>query len=160
MDIYLKVPFAKGDVTADKFSEWIAIQSMNFQISKSVSMEIGNLDNYTRALPDFGQVNITKLLNEATTEFFNHIAHCTAPFEVEIVLVDGSPPLEYARFVLEGANVTNFEFAVGSGGEPSEAASFSYKALKVQFTPRRADDSEDSKLTARADLAKIFRSNR
>ena len=136
MAIYMKLPYATGSVTSEKYPDWIKVDGFSFGIDRNTAMETGDLTARASGVARFSQFQIRKELDESTPPILNELVMATRGQNVEIAMVKtGDKPVEIVRYILKDAIVSSYE-VVGDVGAPNEVLRFTYSEFEVAVTPR------------------------
>ncbi|MBN4080604.1 type VI secretion system tube protein Hcp [Beggiatoa alba] len=65
MAIYLQYEDIKGNVTAEGYQDHIALQTVNFGVSRRVSMEPGNISNREFNHPVLSEISLNKTIDRS-----------------------------------------------------------------------------------------------
>lgn len=146
MAIYLKHPSAKGNVSTKGYSGWIKLNDCDFAgVTNSSSNAVGKMQNRTPAAPKFGQITLSKPLDESSHCFFE-AAHSGKPIDkLEIhYLTLGSNPAPFAKIILQNVVVNHYsENMTAASHQAQELIILTYSTIQRTFIPY--DDSEKAK---------------
>jgi type VI secretion system secreted protein Hcp len=135
MAIYMKVPGADGSVTASGYEKWIELDSMDFGVNRTVSMNTGNMANRAAGLPSFSEVSVSKATDDSTYGLLNDAVLGKEGKEIELAVVEpGDKPEEYVKYLLKDAIISSYHMSAGPEGEPVESITISYSFVEVAFT--------------------------
>ena len=139
MAIYMKVPGTDGSCTAAGYKKWIELDSINFGVSRPVSMRTGNMSNRAADLPQFEEVVISKETEDSTYGILNEAVLGKEGKKIEIAIVEpGDAPTEYVKYVMEDCIVSSFQMSAVGGeagnSKPVETAGISFSKIEVCFT--------------------------
>lgn len=154
VDMFLKIDTIKGESVDDKHKGEINVLAWSWGMSNSGSAHLG-------AGAGSGKVNvqdlsITKYIDKSSTDLM--LAACNGKHYKEAMLYvrkAGEKPLEYLKIKLTDVLITSVSTG-GSGGEDrlTENVSLNFAAVKVEYTPQKADGSGDATLSMGWDIAK------
>ena len=134
MAIYMKVPGADGSVTASGYEKWIELDSMDFGVSRGVSMDTGNMANRAAGLPSFSEVTVSKYTDDSTYGLLNDAILGKEGKEIELAVVEpGDTPTEYVKYLLKDAIVSSYSMSA-AGEQPHESVAISYSFVEIAFT--------------------------
>lgn len=136
MAIYLEYDGIKGNVTADGYKDHIAVESVNFAVSRGISMEAGNLSNRESTRPSLSEISITKAADNSVTAIFKEAVTGSAGKKVVIKFVrTGADKVqEYMDYSLENCLVSSYSMSASSEGEPMENITLSYSKLMINYS--------------------------
>jgi type VI secretion system secreted protein Hcp len=141
MAIYLKTPFAKGEVAEPSHKEWIKLDSMSFSSGRTVRTPTGRVADRQADIGHISEVHVTKDLDTASPDLF--MGTCVGPGEkLEIhVTRTGSKKdateIVYLTYELENSLLTSFSVNT-SGSKPSETVTINFTKMKMTYTPQDA----------------------
>jgi len=125
----------KGNVTAEGYSNWIKLDSMQFGVGRGISMEAGNMSNREATRPSLSEVSISKIMDSASSGLFKESLTGAAGVKVIIdVVKTGADKIEkYVSYELEDCLVSSYSVSVGDGA-PSEGISISFAKITMSYT--------------------------
>ena len=142
MAIYLKFGNVKGNVTADGYAGQIALVSVEFDVSRKVSMEAGNLSNRESTKPSLSIIEITKKADNSVAALFKEALTGSAGQEAIITFVrtGANKVQEFMTYKLTNCIISGYKiFAVGDD-EPAESLKLSYSAIEVSYKDHDASN--------------------
>ena len=136
MSIYLEYDGIKGNVTADGYQDHIAVLSVNFGVSRGISMEAGNLSNRESTRPSLSEISLSKVADNSVTAIFKEAVTGSAGKKVTIKFVrTGADKVqEYMSYTLEDCIVSAYSISAESEGEPMESISLSYSKIMINYS--------------------------
>jgi len=142
MAIYLKFGNVKGNVTADGYAGQIAIISADFGVSRSVSMEAGNLSNRESSKPTLSQISITKKADNSVAALFKEALTGSAGQEAVLTFVrTGSDKVqEFMSYKLTNCIISSYNISAVGDEEPTESLTLSYSAIEVSYKDHDASN--------------------
>ena len=142
MAIYLKFGNVKGNVTADGYAGQIAITSVSFGVSRSVSMEAGNLSNRESSKPSLSQITITKMADNSVAALFKEALTGSAGQEAVLTFVrTGADKVqEFMTYKLTNCIISGYNISAQGDQEPIENISLSYSAIEVSYKDHDASN--------------------
>lgn len=156
MAIYLKFGNVKGNVTAKGFEKQIAVDSVRFKVTRTVSMESGNLSNRESAKPNLSTIALTKNADSSVAAIFKEVVTGTSGQEATITFVrtgkDGL--MAYMSYVLTNCIVSGYSIDAFGDTEPSESISLSYSKIIVSYTDHDATNKAGSPMRVMYDVTK------
>ncbi|MEM8490373.1 MAG: type VI secretion system tube protein Hcp [Pseudomonadota bacterium] len=141
MAIYLKVPFAKGGATAAGFEGWIELESLQFQVDRSISLETASLKNLPSETPKFSHFTVTKRIEDSSGGLFEQAAQGTSGHEIEIVVVETGPK-PYVRYKLSDVYLAQYSVDA-TVGHLAERVSFAYSTIQAEFLPHNRSNTSN-----------------
>lgn len=135
MAIYIEYAGIKGNVTAEGFAEHIKVMSLNFGVSRGISMEPGNLANREATRPSVSEVTFTKLADNATTPLFKEAVTGAAGKVVKIKFVQtgADSVTTFMDYELEDCLVSSYSISADGESDPIESISLSFAKLMVNY---------------------------
>lgn len=142
MAIYLKFGNVKGNVTADGYAGQIAIMSADFGVTRSVSMEAGNLSNRESSKPTLSQIGITKKADNSVAALFKEALTGSAGQEAVLTFVrTGSDKVqEFMAYKLSNCIISSYNISAVGDEEPTESLTLSYSAIEVSYKDHDASN--------------------
>lgn len=139
MAIYMKFNNfnPKGNVTAKGYDKgWIEIDSLNFGVGRSITMEAGAMANREKTRPNLSEITITKRLDSASGGLFKSSVTGDEGCEVEIDLVQtGADKVEkHASYKLENCLISSYSVSASLGSAPVEAISLSFARIEANLS--------------------------
>ena len=143
--MYLKFGNVKGSVTAEGHEGQIQIATLNFDVSRNVSMEAGNLSNRESSKPTLSQIAITKLADISVASLFQASVKGTAGQDATIVFVrTGKTMQEFMTYKLKDCIVSGYTIVSHADEPPVEGLSLSYSAIEVSYKDHDASNKSGS----------------
>ena len=154
MAIYLQYDGIKGNVTADGYKDHIAVLSVQFGVSRGISMEAGNMSNRESTRPSISQVTITKAADNSVTGLFKEAVTGSAGKKVVIKFVStGAAKVEeYMSYALEDVLVSSYSISASAEGEPVETISLSFSKILINYNNFDKSNKSGSPLRVGYDL--------
>ena len=142
MAMYLKFGNVKGNVTADGYAGQIAVSSVNFGVSRKVSMEAGNLSNRESTKPNLSTISITKKADNSVAALFKEALTGSAGQEAVITFVrTGSDKVqEFMAYKLKDCIISGYHISAEGEEEPTESIELSYSAIEVSYKDHDASN--------------------
>lgn len=146
MAIYLKFGNVKGNVTADGYAGQIAVTSVDFDVKRSVSMEVGNLSNRESSKPTLSPITITKIADNSVAALFKEALTGSAGQEAVLTFVHtGSAKVEeFMTYKLTNCIVSSYKITAQGDEAPQETLTLSYSAIEVSYKDRDASSKAGS----------------
>jgi type VI secretion system secreted protein Hcp len=135
MAIYLKYEGIKGNATGD-YADHIAVSSINFGVSRAVSMEAGNLANRETSKPNLSEITITKTTDMSTAPLFKSAVGGSDAKNAELKFArTGKDKLEeYMVYKLEKCVVSGYTMSAYDEGVAEETITLSYGKIEISYT--------------------------
>ncbi len=142
MAIYLKFGNVKGNVTADGYAGQIAVNSIEFEVSRQVSMEAGNLSNRESSKPSLSRIEITKKADNSVAALFKEALTGSAGQEATLTFVrTGSDKVqEFMTYKLTNCIISRYKINAEGDEEPTELLELSYSAIEVSYKDHDASN--------------------
>lgn len=154
MAIYLKFGSIKGNVTAEGYAGQIAVNTVNFGVSRSVSMEAGNLSNREATKPNMSEITLTKLADNSVAALFKEAVTGSAGQEATLTFVrTGTDKVqEYMTYKLTNCIISSYTISATSDQEPLETIALSYSAIEVSYKDHDASNKAGNTQRVRYDV--------
>lgn len=135
MAIYLEWEGIEGNVTAEGYAKHLAVDSFQFGVSRGISMETGNCVNRESTRPSFGEVVVTKPVDNSCTAIFAEGAYGSVGKKVVAKFVQtGSDKVEeYMTYTLTNCLVSSYSISASGEGIPYESITLSYTSIEVNY---------------------------
>ena len=154
MAIYLKFGNVKGNVTADGYAGQIAVTSVNFSVSRKVSMEAGNLSNRESGKPILTQIQITKNADNSVAALFKEALTGSAGQEAVLTFVrtGAGKVQEFMSYKLTNCIVSSYGIFTQGDKEPTENFLLSYSAIEISYKDHDASNKAGNPQRVRYDV--------
>lgn len=134
MAIYLHVEGLEGDVTAAGHEGWIECESMDFDVSRSISTRTGSSQERESTAPKLNDVTVRKAMDKCTPKLFEQACIGTSKL-VKIDLVQTGEQLDtYMSYTLTDCLITSHSTSAASE-RPSESVGFNFTKIEMKYTP-------------------------
>jgi len=135
MAIYLKFGSIKGNVTAEGYAGQIAVQSVNFGVSRMVSMETGNVSNREASKPSLTEITLHKTADNSVAALFKEAVTGSAGQDAVMTFVrtGGAKLEEFMTYKLTNCIVSSYSISAQGDEEPVETISLSFSKLEVSY---------------------------
>lgn len=147
MSIYVKIDGVPGSATAKGYEKYFEALSMSFNVTRSVSMETGNMKNRLHGLPVFGEINLVKETDDSSSALLKQAVKGASAARAEVVIIEAEQEggvVDYAKYELEKVIVSTFSMdAVGgkeTSGPPTEMLALSYAKVNTTFLGHDPDN--------------------
>lgn len=141
MAIYLKFGNVKGNVTADGYVGQIALKSIDFEVSRNVSMETGNLSNRESSKPSLTVIRITKKADNSVAALFKEALTGSAGQEATITFVrTGDKVQEFMSYKLTNCIISKYKISADEDDQPFEILDLSFSAIEVSYKDHDASN--------------------
>ncbi|MEM7741759.1 MAG: type VI secretion system tube protein Hcp [Pseudomonadota bacterium] len=141
MAVYLKLGDLEGSATEAKHTKWIAVESIQFGVGRTVEMKSGKLADRSPGKPSLSEMSFNKTLDPASVDLYKLAVGGQKGLkaEVDFTKIEDNKQETYLKYVLHDVIVTSYSSSsVGEGGSfPME--SFSLNFSKVEFTQKTYD---------------------
>jgi type VI secretion system secreted protein Hcp len=142
MAIYLKFGNVKGNVTADGYAGQIAVTSVSFGVSRSVSMEAGNLSNREASKPHLTEITLTKTADNSVAALFKEALTGSAGQEALLTFVrTGADKVQdFMTYKLTNCIISGYHITAQGDEAPVESLSLSFSAIEVSYKDHDASN--------------------
>ncbi|WP_020405214.1 Hcp family type VI secretion system effector [Hahella ganghwensis] len=126
----------KGNVTAEGYKDWIRLDSFNFGVGRHITMEAGHMSNREATRPALSTVNISKIMDTASSGLFKESLTGDAGVKVviDVVRTAADKIEKYVSYELEDVILSSYSVSAGNESAPSETLSLSYSKLTMSYT--------------------------
>jgi len=154
MAIYLKMGNVKGNVTADGYEDQIAVLSVHFGVSRSITMEAGNVSNREASKPNLTEITLTKQADNSVAAMFKEALTGSAGQEALITFVrTGTDKVqEFMTYKLTDCIVSNYSLDANGDNAPTENISLSFSAIEVSYKDHDASNKSGNPQRVSYDL--------
>jgi len=143
MAMYLDYDGIKGNVTAQGYSDMIALRYFKFNVTRKISMESGRMANRENTHPKLSSVYIEKLTDASTPALFKESVAGSKGKKVIIHFArTGTDTLtEYMTYTLENCLISKYLFFhTDLIKAPHEQIHLSYTSLQISNITRGANN--------------------
>jgi type VI secretion system secreted protein Hcp len=135
MAIFLEYEGIKGNVTADGYTDHLAISTMQFGIGRGISMEPGNLANREAGRPSISEITLSKEADSSATALFKEAVSGSAGKTVKIKFVQtgADKVTEFMDYELTNCLVSGYSVSASSDGNPVESITLSFSKIMVNY---------------------------
>lgn len=141
MAIYLKFGNVKGNVTADGYAGQIALTSVEFETSRNVSMETGNLSNRESSKPTLSRIIVFKQGDSSVAALLKEALGGSAGQEAVLTFVrTGDKVQEFMSYKLTNCIISRYKIIAPKDQEPTERIELSYSAIEVSYKDHDASN--------------------
>ena len=154
MPIYMKIDTIKGDVTAEGYKEWIAVNSMQFGVGRAISSAVGGGTKREAGAPSISEITLSKVFDSSSIELFAWSLGGKSKL-VKIDLVQtGDKDKVNAYLKYELTNTLLSGYSLSTGGElPSESISLNFTKITEKYTQYKDDNVVGQPVLKGYDLA-------
>lgn len=150
----MQVEGIKGDVTAEGYSEWIELTSVQWGVGRAISAPVGGASDREASAPSFSELTTTKMSDKTSPLLLAEAAVGRGKLvEIHFTRTDGGGKL-FAYQKIKLYNVMFSGFSQSSGGDrPSESLSLNYTKIEFRYIPTAPDGKPQPDVTFIYDLA-------
>jgi len=126
----------KGNVTAEGYTDWIKLLSMSFGVGRHIAMEAGHMSNREATRPNITEVNVTKIMDGASSGLFKESLTGSAGVKVVIDVVRTSADKleKFVTYELENVMISSYSVSGSDAGAPAETIAMSMGKLTMSYT--------------------------
>jgi len=126
----------KGNVTAEGYETWIKLLSMSFGVGRHISMEAGHMSNREATRPNITEVNLTKIMDGASSGLFKESLTGTAGVKVviDVVRTQADKLEKYVTYELEDVLISSYSVSGSDASAPVESISLSMSKVTMAYT--------------------------
>ncbi|MEO0443219.1 MAG: type VI secretion system tube protein Hcp [Pseudomonadota bacterium] len=134
MAIYIEYEGIKGKGGAEGFEDHLVVSSVNFNVTRGITMETGNCANREATVPAISEVVFTKAADLSASELFKASTTGSEGKTVKVKFVQtGSKVTEYLTYELTNCLVSGYGISAGSDGDPIETVNLSFTKMMVSY---------------------------
>ena len=162
MAIYMKIDGIDGDVTAKGHENWIALQSLDFDVKRLLSTDPGRIADREGTRPSISEVTLTKKMDKSSPLIFGEACVGKAKSTVKIDICQTDSNLSpYAQLTLNNVIVSGYQLDATNAGSPNnttehpypvEKATLSFDKIELRYTPYDGQNQAQSPIPAGYDL--------
>jgi type VI secretion system secreted protein Hcp len=148
MAVYLKIPDINGGATEANHKNWIRLESLQFGVSRNVSMRAGDLSDREKSQPSISEFHCTKHMDASSSDLFAwSVSSYNAKDCVVHVVSTGRSSDPFVQYTLTNAVISGY--SVSSHGEAAPAESFTLSYTKIEQTYNKTGPNQQSSGPAR-----------
>ena len=139
MAVYIKIDWITGGATEKNHKDWIKWESLQFGVSRAVSMTVGHATSREAGQPSISEIHVTKPMDNASIDLFGWSVSKYDAKTLKIDIVSTGRDDAYATYTLSQAVISGYAMSSGAEDNPNESISFSFTKIEEKFTPVGAD---------------------
>ncbi|OZG71766.1 hemolysin-coregulated protein [Hahella sp. CCB-MM4] len=126
----------KGNVTAEGYKDWIRLDSFSFGTGRHITMEAGHMSNREATRPSLSTVDVSKLMDKASSGLFKESLTGDSGVKVviDVVRTAADKIEKYVSYELEDVIISSYSVSASHESAPSEAISMSYSKITMSYT--------------------------
>lgn len=153
-NVYIQIPGVPGSVTDTTHKNWIAAENFGIAATRKLNNKVGNMANRDQGTPAFGEFEIVKNADQATSGLFKNFCSGGSIPQIQIdVCHSGNGSQPFAQYTLSNVIVSHFQQRKMSNGSIKEYICFNYTKIENRFTPTDAAKINGSPVSISYDLA-------
>lgn len=154
MAIYLKFGNLKGNVTAEGYAGHIALNSVEFETFRQVSMEAGNLSNRESSKPTLSHLTIYKQADSSVAMLWKEALAGSAgqPATISFVRTGSDKVQEFMTYKLTNCIISRYKIIAPKDEEPTERLELSFSAIEVSYKDHDATNKAGNMQRAAYDI--------
>lgn len=154
MAIYLEMEDTPGNVTADGYKDQIAIDSINFGVSRGITMTPGAMSNREATRPSLSEVSISKVCDGSVITLFKEACVGAEGRNVKFhfVRTGADKVVEYMTYELFDCLISSYSMSCAGEGDAMENITLSYSKIEVSYTDFDKDNKKGKAKRAFYDL--------
>ena len=143
-DAYIKIDGIPGEALDSKHKDWIEIQSYNFGLNQALSKTASSAGGATAGRAFLSDLHIAKHVDKASAKLFEASAKGTHIPKITIhVNRAGGDKVRYIEIVMEQVIISAFNHSADTSSDlPSEAVTFNYGTIKINYTQQKRSDGQ------------------
>jgi type VI secretion system secreted protein Hcp len=133
MGIFVKYGSIKGDATHEDHKEWIAVESLHWGVSRSMSTKTGFGSDREASQPSLSDVTVSKDMDGSSIYLFKEACTGSKGQDCVVHVVATSDPGQtVVEYKLENALVSMYDASSG-GDVPSETVGFNFTKMTFKY---------------------------
>jgi len=154
MAIYLDYEGVKGSVGGD-YKDHVEVSSVEFGVSRPISMKTGNMANREVGKPNISEVNLTKEADSSVSGFFKEAVSGSTGKKVAIKFArtSGDKLQEFMEYTLYDCLVSNYNISAIGEQVPIENITLSFSKCEINYISYDGTNKSGSPQRAGYDLA-------
>lgn len=157
MAIYMKVDGVEGHVTAKGYEKWIELDSVNFNVNRTINTKPGNVSDRESTKPTLSEIAVTKVMDKTTPNLFSEACIGKSKPKVEIhVCQTGDKISPYMEYTLSNVLISNYQVQGQNKCEnaaPLETINLNFDKIEMKYTPYDEKHNAGSPIPAGYDLS-------
>jgi len=155
MPIYMQIQGIDGDVTAKGYEKWIALDSVNFGVTRDIKTRTGNTHDREATLPTVGEMAVGMEMNKTSPNLFTETCVGKAK-SVKINICQTSDQAKpYLEYTLSNVLFSNYQVSASTTAEkstPKETVNLNFDKIEMKYTPYDEKHNAGSPIPAGYDL--------
>jgi type VI secretion system secreted protein Hcp len=162
MAIYMKIKGIDGHVTTKGYEKWIELDSVGFNVNRSLSTTTGNVTDRERTKPTLSEIAIIKDIDKTTPDLFS--AACGTrengkaidEIDIHVCHTSGDSVKPYIEYTLNNVLLSNYQIQGDNKCEkarPQETISLNYDKIQMKYTSHDEKHGAGSPVRAGYDLS-------
>jgi type VI secretion system secreted protein Hcp len=161
MAIYMKINGIDGHVTTQNYDKWIELDSIGFNVNRSLSTTTGNVSDRERTKPTLSEISVTKEIDQTSPHLFSAACgigkgkQAIDKIEIHVCHTSGNGATPYAKYTLNNVLFSNYQIQGDKKCEsvrPQESIALNYDKIEMEYTPHNEKHSSGSPTRAGFDL--------
>ena len=134
MPIYLKLDGITGDCTQADHKQWMDIDSMTWNVTRSIQTQAGATTNRESSEPQVGEVTLIKRSDSSTAKLIQESTTGKTGKTATIDMVTtGNPGQTYLQYTLTNTLVSSYA-STTTGDRPVETITLNFTKKEVKYT--------------------------
>ena len=156
MAIYLEYDGIKGNVTAEGFEKCVKISSVDFGVSRPITMEAGKMANREVGKPNITEVTLTKEADNSVAAIFKESVSGSSGKNAFLKFTrTGSDSVEeFMEYSLQDCLVSGYHISAEGDAEPEETITLSFSKCEINYKDTDASNKTGNPQRAGYDLTK------
>lgn len=153
--IRMKLEGIEGESKTKGFENWLVIESVDFNVMRSISMQSGIDGEREGSLPNIAPISIVKRAGKASAKLFeDSLIGKGRPAEIQFLTTDEKPSC-FLSIKLKHAVVSRFSFSVAQGGDSAfiEHFDINFRHIEYRYTGRDNDLKGGNPISVSYDLS-------
>jgi len=129
MPVYMQYETITGDVTENKHTGWVDVDSFSLGIGRSINTPVGSTAKREVASPSVSEIQISKKLDISSYRWLEESLYGQKDGNLET----------YATYIFTNCLVSSYSVAGGGGGS-TESVSINFTKLEFSYVPREGEN--------------------
>ena len=154
MAIYLKIDGLAGDVTESTHQNWVECDSMNWNVSRTLSTKTGQGKDRESTSPHISEITLTTKMDKTSPVFFSEA--CVGQGKTALIhLVQTSPNgvETYMEYTLTNTLVSGYSVSADEDNRPQESITLNFTKIEMKYTPWNEAHRPEGSVPAGYDIA-------
>jgi type VI secretion system Hcp family effector len=140
--IFINIPGITGSSKVKGYEGWLDVDSVDMDVTRQVSICIGQVHSRETGLPQFSEIVVHKPLDHASHQLFAYA--CSSKVistPVEIHVCSNEPEYQpYYQYILENVKISQYRQRSATGTLPGERFNLNYTQIEMVSTLKNSPE--------------------